>query len=310
MLAGLGEQVNSRCQISAWSSLVVTFSRFIYRCQNVLTHLDLSWCGNYSRLSPAVLSNFLERCGGNLSSLGLANCHAATTRVLFVVGIHCRRLTVLNLSNCHLLEPADFDPLSLMVELESLNLHRTKVGNRQIGDFLRSNRRLQHLRLSCCHYVQADEVCRLLAAIHPHLQSLDLWRSASLTSAGVLSLVSLTLLRELDLGWCHGVNAAAGDCLLKVALSCSRLERLVLAAHRQLASREVVAAADAMASGLRQLDIMGTRHVGKSAVEYLLASCPNMELLDVGYCEQLEDPVWLRELKEAHPECNIVNSLS
>ena len=170
--------------------------------------------------------------------------------------------------------------------------------------------RLLHLNLSCCHYIQADEVCRLLSAFHPHLQSLDLWRSTSLTSAGVLSLVNLTLLRELDLGWCHGVNASVGDCLLKLALSCSRLERLVLTAHRQLGNREVLAAADTMTATLRQLDVTGTRHVGRAAVTYLLGRCEALELLDVGYCEQLEDPEWLRETRETHPRCRIVNSFS
>ena len=51
-----------------------------------LTQLDLSWCGNYGKISPASMAQFLSTVGHQLTHLRLDNCHVATTLVLEAIG--------------------------------------------------------------------------------------------------------------------------------------------------------------------------------------------------------------------------------
>ena len=54
---------------------------FSTRC-SFLAHLDLSWCGNYGKLTPSALVKFFEACGSNLVTLRLGNCHSCNEAVI------------------------------------------------------------------------------------------------------------------------------------------------------------------------------------------------------------------------------------
>ena len=104
------------------------------------THLDLSWCGSYSSLSPSSLASFLSSRGTTLTHLRLNNCHSATCSVVRAVAESCPRLQEIGLSGCHLLRPEDFSPLATLSGLQTVNLARTKVGQQQVEDVMRNNR--------------------------------------------------------------------------------------------------------------------------------------------------------------------------
>ena len=106
-----------------------------------------------------------------------------------------------------------------------------------------------HLTL---HFLSHLQVCLVLSCCQPHLTCLDLWRCSSLTARGVAALAACTQLKvtpsqplscehslmkiskkDLDLGWCLGVQAATGA-LLSLIEACPGLTRLCLTAHRQV----------------------------------------------------------------------------
>ena len=119
----------------------------------------------------------------------------------------------------------------------------------------------------------------------------------------------LTHLRDLDLGWCTGVDANSG-CLVALVNSCKMLNKLFLAAHRQLSDRDVNAIRVNLGPGLRKLNIMGTRNVSAASVLSLATDASSLKLLDIGYCEQLEDPSFLSQLKNILPGCHTVSSFN
>ena len=251
-----------------------------------LSSLDLSWCGNYGSLTPASLSSFLASVSSSLAQLWLDNCHIATGPVLVSLVLAKPALTYLSLANCHLLKPLDFQPLTQLDSLVSLNLYRTNIQQNSVISILCNNRGLLHLSLAACNNIQGDEVCIVLGHCQPQLEVLDLWRCSSLTGRGLSALaLGCHRLTDLDLGWCLNVQATSGA-VLALSESCPRLRRLLLTAHRQTGDRELAALASNLTQ-LQQLDILGNRNVSLAAVSDLLARVLTLQLLDVSFCHQL-----------------------
>jgi len=82
----------------------------------------------------------------------------------------------------------------------------------------------------------------------------------------------------------------------------STLTRLCLTAHRQTGDREL--AALATLPSLEQLDILGNRNVSLNAVQELVASLPNLKLLDCSFCDQLGEQ-GVCQLRAQYPDVAI-----
>jgi len=281
--------------------------KFLYNRADILTSLDLSWCGNYGRISPAVLSSFLSLKCENLVKLNVSNCHVFNNECLRSVSAFCPRLEDLSLSGCHML-----DQFFAIPTLKRLNLYRTQVRTQELKNILEQARGLEYLNLGACNNVNADTICATLAKFNwSSLKGLDLWRSRSLTSRGVFSLSYVRGLLELDIGWCSGVDASSG-CLVALVSSCKLLQKLSLPAQRQLSDRDMAAFRENLSDTLQQLNIMGTRNVSAESVLSLAQTLTVIRLLDIGYCEQLEDdPQFLAQLKSKLPTgCHVVSSFN
>ena len=162
------------------------------------------------------------------------------------------------------------------------------------------------MNLSACVKIIGDDLCSTIAQTQPNLRSLELWRLPGVTSTGVFELSKLPNLEELDLGWCRQVNAQTG-CIVQIVTNCVKLVKLVLTAQRQTSDQELAAMAGNLPH-LEQLDVMGTRHVTPSGVKALLNSAEKLKMLDIGYCELLEDGDTLKALKSDFPKCQIVHT--
>lgn len=266
-----------------------------------LTKLDLSWCGNYGRITPATLASFIATIGHQLTHLRMDNCHVATCNVLEAIGSTCTTLTDLSLANCHLLKAPDFQSLSQLDTLINLNLYRTSINQSCIISILCNNRDLESLSLAACPNISGDELCLVLSHCQQKLRCLDLWRCSSLTGRGVSALSSCTRLEDLDLGWCLNVQASSGALVSLIEL-CPSISRLFLTAHRQTGDRELMALSKL--SKLSQLDILGNRNVSLAAVSELLASLPSLTLLDLSFCEQLGEAN-IAQLMLQYPDVSI-----
>ena len=75
------------------------------------------------------------------------------------------------------------------------------------------------------------------------------------------------------------------------------------------ADAELTAMSENLTS-LEQLSIMGTRNVTKVAVLSMAQALTSLKLLDVGYCEQLEDQTFMAELHSTLPNCHLVTSFN
>lgn len=61
---------------------------------------------------------------------------------------------------------------------------------------------MRHLNLASMRdRVNMDEVAAELASSCPYLESVDFWKSRTLTATGVRALSHCTNLREVDFGW-------------------------------------------------------------------------------------------------------------
>ena len=118
----------------------------------------------------------------------------------------------------------------------------------------------------------------------------------------------LPSLMELDLGWCTNVDENTG-CVVNIVNSCKHISKLFLTAHRQTSDREILALQECSLD-LQYLSIMGTRNVSATAVENMIKCLTNIRLLDIGYCEQLEDQDFLTRLIHSLPNCHIVTSFN
>lgn len=255
------------------------------RVSDKLSRLEMAWCGNYGSVTPASLASFLTSVSSTVTHLNFNNCHIATGTVLTILGSQCKILTHLSLANCHLLSPQDFQALTQLESLVSLNLYRTTIAHSCVISLLCNNRTLEHLSLAACNNINGDEVCLILSHCQHKLRVLDLWRCSSLTGRGVASLSSgCPLLEDLDLGWCLNVQASSGA-ILSLTEQCSSLRRLYLTAHRQTGDRELAALSNL--TSLEQLDILGNRNVSLAAVSDLLARLTSLKMLDVSFCHQL-----------------------
>ena len=126
--------------------------------------------------------------------------------------------------------------------------------------------------------------------------------------SGVTALSHMPELVELDLGWCTNIDANSG-CVVNVIKNCKNISKLFLTAHRQTSDREITAIQEFLPD-IQYLSIMGTRNVSSTSIENLSKCVTNLLLLDIGYCQQLEDQEFLTRIKSSIPNCHIVTSFN
>ena len=301
----------------------------VFRKTKLLKYLDLSHCGNYGLLTPVTLRTFIYARGSGLTNLLLQNCHAVTSMVLMAIGT-CKQLVDLDLSNLHFIETGNFAPITLLQHLQQLNLYRTRIGTPELSEIIKSNASsLRALYLGSCLRIDADKICEILSnGSCDKLEILDLWRSASLTSRGVTHLSNLSILTDLDLGkfekyhpkyltlyspfwtgWCVNVLSSTG--VIKSLVSSNKqLRRLILTAHRQTSDSDIEAIY-LLGGTLEQFSCMGSRNVSPEAILDLAMHCPNLQYLDVSYCDQLETAHVIHDrLRTLLPNCNVQISIN
>lgn len=278
------------------------------RC-SLLQRLNLSWTGNRGALSLSGFSSFLKACGQSLLCLELSCCHFLNEACLEVVSQACPRLQELNLASCDRLAPQAFTHICKLPQLRRLVLYRTKIEQTAILSILTFCVELRHLNLgSCVRIDDCDVVASMCAARCRSLRSLDLWRSRNLTDRGVAELATgCKMLEELDLGWCPTLQSSTG-CFQLLARSLPRLRKLFLTANRSVCDSDIEELASCCGS-LQHLDILGTRLVSAVALKKLLQSCPELRLLDVSFCSQI-DLRLVQELSALFPRVSIKKSFT
>lgn len=274
------------------------------RCQ-YLQRIDLSWCGNYNTITSRDIQDFLTSSGSQLTHLRFNCCQFVSNSVILKVSVICRNLKELCLRNCLEITKDGFWPLTNLSQLERLELYRTMIQTPALCAILKGNRNMRHINLAACDHVHnMDDIAMEVAYSCPRLESIDFWKSHSLTPYGVRALARCEMLREVDFGWCLGMGAP-GDSLRALATSCRNLEKVFLAALRGLTDRDLEPFLSCQK--LRQLDFLGARSLTPDICLRFLLCCPELEMMDLSFCEGISD-LKIHEWRTLYPHVSIKRS--
>lgn len=147
---------------------------------------------------------------------------------------------------------------------------------------LQNNPNLKHINLAFSQ-ANMDQVAKTISQFNVHIQSIDMWKSRGLSSAGLRALAATcSELEEVDFGWwwvkkksavgfhsdwsihIHKIRfiyslrdeASPGESLLRLLKGCPNLKKLFLAAIRGLTDRDLENIAN-LCPNLEQLDLLG-----------------------------------------------------
>ncbi|KAK8742727.1 hypothetical protein OTU49_001644 [Cherax quadricarinatus] len=272
---------------------------------SLLQALDLSWCGPYNAVDTETFMEFIHTCGRQLITLRLNNCHFIDNYCLYMIANVCLNLEELSMANCSKVDNLGFGELKKAWALSRLDLSRTRIDFHTLQLLLQHAGQLRHLSLSNCTQLDMDEVALTLATFSRGLISLSAWKTRGITTRGLRALACIPTLQDLDLGW--ALSGAITEGLGELVRGCKGLRRLYLTALRTLTDNDLHQLTT-HAGQLTWLDIMGTRNVTPEAVHRLLQSCQNLELLDVGFCEQIHS-TFVHEWALQFPKVSIKGGL-
>ncbi|XP_076240388.1 F box and leucine-rich-repeat gene 4 isoform X2 [Calliopsis andreniformis] len=288
-----------------WHCLDTTaLSCLATRCQ-YLQQLDLSWCGNYNMFKYKDFIYFLQSCGTSLTHLRLNCCHFVNDAVILEISKVCKNLKELCLRNCMGITNEGFSKLENLELIERLELYRTIIETSTLCSILRKNTQMRHLNLAGMHgRLNIDEVAIELGNSCPYLESIDFWKAQTLTPHGVRALSHCTKLREVDFGWCNGMNAP-GDSLRAFLFSCRCLEKVSLVALRGLTDSDVEPLV--LSSQLQQLDLSGICSLTADICSVFLLFCTKLEMIDLSFCERISNDD-IQEMRKKYPHVSIKKS--
>ncbi|XP_011056375.1 PREDICTED: F-box/LRR-repeat protein 4-like isoform X4 [Acromyrmex echinatior] len=253
------------------------------RCK-YLRRLDLSWCNKFS---VSELENFLVTCGSLLTHLRLNCCSCVDNNTMLKISRICKNLKELGLRNCELIKEKGFSYLENLEFLEHLDLYRTHINTQTLCKILRRNIRMRHLRIGCTdRSLNVDEVAMELRNSCPDLESIDLWKTHTLTSQGIDALADCKNLREVDFGWC-GSTTGHGDSFRRLFSSCQHLEKVFLICVRGLTERDLRALT--LCKNLKQLDLLGTLSVTTEICHAIFMNCTKLEMIDISFCNNIAE---------------------
>lgn len=236
----------------ASSDLLITLTKR----SRMIKKLDLSWCGMFNTIRPTDFKDLIEQCGGNLTNLRLNSCGFINNICVDYIGSSCTNLRELSLRNFKG-NPNQLIGLITLKQLERLDLFRSVAEPDLLFTILRNNPNLKHLNLGFCSLpVDMNKVAILISKYNKKIVSLDMWKSHSLTSLGILALAKCHDLEEVDFGWCLREEASPGESLKELFRGCPKLKKIFLAAIRGITDRDLDNIAN-LCPNVEQLDLMG-----------------------------------------------------
>ncbi|XP_015183104.1 PREDICTED: F-box/LRR-repeat protein 4 [Polistes dominula] len=277
----------------------------IPRCQ-YLQRLDLSWCGNYNMINSKDFVNFIRSCGKLLTHLRLNCCSYMNDNAMLVVTRVCTNLKELCLRNCFRITNYGFSKIERLRCLERLELNGDITETCILCSILRKNPQMKHLNLAGIRErLNMDEIAIELGNSCPKLESVDFWKTQTLTPNGVRALARCVNLREVDFGWCNGMGAP-GDSLRELLSSCRYLEKVFLTALRGLTDRDLEPLL--LCQRLQQLDLLGARSLTPEMCYGFLLWCPKLEMIDLSFCEGISDSQ-IQEWQRKYPHISFKRNI-
>ncbi|CAL8077420.1 unnamed protein product [Calicophoron daubneyi] len=276
-----------------------------------LKRLDISWCGNYSQITPAAFGNFLGDACRQLVTLRLSSCKFLNDDCLLHIVNTCRLIQELDLSSCTGITAHGFLTLGRLIHLRWVSLYRTHINDAGLLSLAGQCQHLKHVNMGSCMDVQdMDRILNDLIRNNPGIISLNLWRCVNVSAVGIEHVIqSCPLLEELDLGWCRNIALTQeAGCIRRLVQHCPRIKKLFLTGTSLLNSEDLIFVAQCLGSNLEQLDIHGSTNVNSNAVMTLLNHCSGLRLLDISFCTEIH-LYTVMHLRQLFPHCCIITSV-
>ncbi|KAK2996748.1 hypothetical protein RJ639_024930 [Escallonia herrerae] len=238
-------------------------------CARAGPHMLRKIAARFTRILELDLSQSVGRSfypgvtDSDLASLDVSFCRKLTDKGLSAVAEGCRDLRSLYLTGCKSVTDALIRALSLNCQnLELLGLEGcTSITDSGLVVLVDGCRRVKHLDINKCINVGDSGV-------------------ASVSKACSLSLKTLKLMDCYKLG---------DISILSVARFCINLETLVIGGCRGLSDESMKSLAAASNHNLRTLRMDWCSNLSDSTVKCILSQCKNLEVLDIGCCEEVTD---------------------
>lgn len=258
----------------------------IPRCK-LIRKLDLSCCGVYKTVLPEDFLIFMEINGRSLTHLRLNSVHFMNIDCFKAISFKCPNLTELQIQNFYGTE-REFANLTLLEKLTSISLRRTSIDTFCLSQIIKCNKNLQHLDIAYNHELSIDQVCLHVSVHCKKIKSIDFWKCHHLTTLGLRTLIDCTELEVLDFGWNLREESNITESLKSLLIVCPNIKKLVLAAVRGVAERDLNNIAT-YCKKLEYIDLMGIVGITSDAILKILQECPRMKFMDLSFCENLDD---------------------
>ncbi|CAF0707679.1 unnamed protein product [Brachionus calyciflorus] len=269
-----------------WNCVNDKFLETLSKITDEILILDLSW----TKFKQSIIfEKFLKNSCCQLTFLKMECCSYLDSKMLEIICDNCKFLTHLDIASCLNItseEKPAFASISKLKNLEHLKLYRTKVDQNSMFKIIESCQNLKYLNIGSCFQLNDfDSIMSCISENLKQIESLDLWRSYSLTNLGLKRIASKCKnLKELDLGWCK--NVTSYEWLRILLENCKDLRKLFLTSHK-ITDNEILLIAK-HGKKLEQLDFLGSPFISTENIELTLRSCPNLKLLDISFCSNVD----------------------
>lgn len=271
-----------------------------------------------TRAGPHMLRKMAARftCVYELDlSESVSRSFSVTNSDLSVVATAFTCLRVLNLQNCKGITDIGMVEIgSGLSSLQALDVsYCRKLTDRGLSAIAVGCHDLRRLHLAGCRFV-TDVLLRGLSKNCRKLEELDLQGCTNITDTGLTVLVvGCQGMKHLNINKCSNVgdvgissvSKACGsslrtlklmDCyklgdksILSLAEFCKYLETLIIGGCRDISDESIKSLAAAFTLNLKVLQMDWCLNVSDSSLNYILLHCTNLEVLDIGCCEEVTD---------------------
>lgn len=268
----------------------------------------LSFCISGYPLTNAMLSRLGKQCPG-LVSLNLFNTKVKAEGFISLTH-QCSSLESLNISHCSEISTKMLTGLGIRCRLlSSLDLSNTTVTDEAISSLVFDCQTLIELKLKHCHeitdvaVIAVAECCSLLTSLNlrdndnisdravitlahhcPSLTNLDISYCAIMTDAAVIA-VAKNCPGMADLVSCLNITDAA---IFALAQNCLALKSVDLCHCREISNAAIKTLVQNNA-GLTSINLSGCKMITDAAVITIAQHCPKLKILKLCFCDQITD---------------------
>lgn len=254
-----------------------------------LKTISLQSCLNISSDGVIILARF---CGNSLSSINLSGCISLTDKAIEEISKFCNSLVHIDLTGCIHITPKAISKLSSCPLLESLSLKNCKQITDPVIESL--GNQLQQLDLTDCDQITDLGIVSIISKSGPNVKSLKI-SGRKITDLCLNQVAgSCHHLEHLEL---HDCEYVSDESVKNITQSCTQLSSLKLPNCKNLTPAAFLNNNSTHQSSLQNLiclDLSDCTNVTDIALDYILKSCPSLQIINLSSCEEITDAGLIR----------------